>query len=348
MFKVGDSFDRFIRHNAERGEYGPGDVEDQVCERVVAAIDPQPHYFERTRPNGHVIEVRRVALPGGGFVTSYIDVTAARSREADLEEARARLEQQTQALIATATKLDAANSAKSRFLANMSHELRTPLNAVIGFSEVLRDAVLGPLSSKYREYARDIHASGTYLLRLINDVLDTSKIEVGQLELHEDDVELAEVARECERLLRDKARDGRVVLEMTLAPDLPLVRADRLRLKQIMLNLLSNAVKFTPPGGRVTLSVSPLSSGGIAMAVADTGIGMRPQEIPLALEPFQQLDNSLARRYEGTGLGLPLTKALVELHGGRLEIESAPGKGTTVHVSLPAARAIATRQARAV
>ncbi|MBV8534010.1 MAG: PAS-domain containing protein, partial [Alphaproteobacteria bacterium] len=336
--RIGDPLERFIRYNAERGEYGPGDVSEVVRRRMAMATAPQPRRFERRRPNGRVIENRRVALSSGGFVTTYIDVTDARRREADLEQARAHLEQKTVELATTAQRLDAANSAKSRFLANMSHELRTPLNAILGFSEAMQAALFGPLSTRYQDYARDIYASGTYLLRLINDILDTSKIDVGQLTLQEEDVELSELARECERLIEDRARDGRVELEISLQPGLPPIAADRLRLKQILLNLLSNAVKFTPAGGRVSLAVSQASDDGVLFVVADTGVGMNPADIPLALEPFRQLGNSLSRNHDGAGLGLALSKALVELHGGTLEIESEEGVGTVVRVLLPRRR----------
>jgi PAS domain S-box-containing protein len=340
MLKIGDSFERFIRFNAERGEYGPGDVETVVRKRIEMALDPRPTNFERRRPNGRVIENRRVVLPGGGFVTTYIDVTDARRRESDLEDARTRLERQTVELAATAEKLNAANAAKSLFLANMSHELRTPLNAILGFSEIMREALVGPLPAKYQNYARDIHASGTYLLRLINDVLDTSKIEVGQLQLQEEAIDLAGLLNECERLVADKAAEAGIQLSRALPADLPALLADRLRLKQIVLNLLSNAIKFTPPAGEVSVAVVRPAGGGLGLCISDTGIGMRPEDIPLALEPFRQLDNSFTRRYEGTGLGLPLAKALVELHGGQLVLESVPQHGTRVTAWLPPSRII--------
>jgi PAS domain S-box-containing protein len=340
MLKVGDTFERFIRYNTERGEYGPGDAETIVRKRIELALDPRPAYFERQRPNGHVIENRRVVLPGGGFVTTYIDVTDARRRESDLEDAREHLERQTVELAATAEKLNTANAAKSLFLANMSHELRTPLNAILGFSEIMREALVGPLPAKYQNYARDIHASGTYLLRLINDVLDTSKIEVGQLRLQEESIDVADLLNECERLVADKAAEAGVQLLRALPPDLPALFADRLRIKQIVLNLLSNAIKFTPPAGEVAVAVVRPAEGGLALRISDTGIGMRPEDIPLALEPFRQLDNSFTRRYEGTGLGLPLAKALIELHGGRLIVESALQKGTRVTAWLPPNRII--------
>ena len=340
MFKIGDPFERFLRYNAERGEYGPGDIDALVRQRIEMAIDPHPQQFARERPNGRVIENRRVALRGGGFVTSYIDVTDARRRETDLEQARARLQEKTVELAETAKQLAAANVAKSMFLANMSHELRTPLNAILGFSEIMREARGGPLNARYRDYARDVHDAGQYLLRLINDILDTSKVEVGQLRLDKDWVEIADVIEECRRLLFDKALAGGVDIAIDLPEALPLLFADRLRIKQALLNILSNAVKFTLPGGRVSVSVAATAAGedGMIVMISDTGIGMKPGDIPLALEAFRQIDGSFTRRYEGTGLGLPLAKTFIELHSGRLEIESEPNRGTTVRIWLPLGR----------
>ena len=345
MIRIGDSFEKFIRYHAERGEYGPGDIATLSRSRIERALDRQPQQFERRRPNGRVVEIRRVPLPGGGFVTSYIDVSQARQRELDLEDTRTRLEHQ--ALELTEARIeaerarvaaDAANRAKSLFLANMSHELRTPLNAILGFSEITREAMMGPLDARYRDYAREIHASGQYLLRLINDVLDTSKIEVDRMALHEESVDLADVVLECQRLLRERAEERNLSFGGELPPGLPTLRADRLRIKQILLNLLSNAIKFTPEGGRVAVSAALQDDGGLALMVEDTGIGIRAEDIPVALEPFRQIENPLTRHYEGTGLGLPLAKALAELHGGTLAIKSTLGEGTVVTVWLPPRR----------
>jgi signal transduction histidine kinase len=236
---------------------------------------------------------------------------------------------------------EASSRVKSQFLANMSHELRTPLNAIIGFSEMIRDAIMGPVAARYREYAHDIHNCGRLLLGVISDVLDLSKVEVGRLELHDEQVDLAKVVGDCHRLISERVKTGRLELAIDLPPDLPMLLGDELRLKQIVLNLLSNAVKFTPAGGRVTLSAAVTPSGSLALAVSDTGIGMKAEEIPIALEPFRQIDSAHTRRYEGTGLGLPLARTLAELHGGTLSIESVPNRGTTVTVTLPPKRLIA-------
>lgn len=243
---------------------------------------------------------------------------------------------------------ETANRAKSRFLAAISHELRTPLNAIIGFSEIISGEVLGPISQpKYKHYASDILSSGQHLLEIINDILDLSKSEAGTLDINPELLELESVIEACERTIMPQCATAKVAFSIEVAPDLPPVNGDAVRLRQVLLNLLSNAAKFTPEGGSVSLTArADPASGEVLLAVADTGIGMRPEDIPLALEPFGQIDSSLARKYEGTGLGLPLTKLLVEKHGGMLEIVSAPGQGTTVTVRLPAAEAVSASAER--
>jgi signal transduction histidine kinase len=230
-----------------------------------------------------------------------------------------------------------AYKAKSDFLARMSHELRTPLNAIIGFSEMIRDAHVGPLPARYREYGGDINGAGRHLQTIINDILDISKLEDGRLELRDEIVSLAETVEACRRMIAVMAESAGVALSVELPNALPLIRSDELRLRQILLNLMSNAVKFTPTGGRVRVWAA-LAADGIAITIADTGIGMKEEDIPIALEPFRQIDGALSRRFDGTGLGLPLAKKLIELHGGTLAIKSAPGRGTTVRVLLPLAR----------
>jgi signal transduction histidine kinase len=234
---------------------------------------------------------------------------------------------------------EAANRSKSSFLANMSHELRTPLNAIIGFSEVIVGQIYGAgAGERYRECASYINASGQHLLRLVNDILDLSKLAAGQLDLVESLVDLKTLMRDSVDLMLSQAQQKGVTISTTIADGPPPLMAGELRLKQVLLNLLSNAVKFSRPGGAVTLSAGLMASGDLAVAVADQGIGMRPQDIPIALEPFRQIDNALSRSYEGTGLGLPLAKMLIEKHGGTLTLESALGVGTTATVILPAWR----------
>jgi two-component system, cell cycle sensor histidine kinase PleC len=239
-------------------------------------------------------------------------------------------------------EVEASGRAKTSFLATMSHELRTPLNAIIGFSEMLYEQRHGPLGShQYRDYARDIYHSGKHLLDLVNDILDLTKIEAKRMELREEFVDAGELVPICCRMLRPKAEQGGVALETRILPGLNPLRADRAKLRQILFNLLSNAIKFTPSGGCVTVTAEPLAAGGIALTVTDTGIGLAPEDIPRALQPFRQIDNSLSRIHQGTGLGLPLAKALAELHGGTLAIESEPDRGTSVTVTFPPERVVA-------
>jgi signal transduction histidine kinase len=233
---------------------------------------------------------------------------------------------------------EAASRTKSAFLAKMSHELRTPLNAIIGFSEVMQMEMFGGLGNpKYRDYAQDIHASGRHLLDLINNILDHAKIEAGQMELDEADLGVPRVVDECVRVMRGRAAAGQVDLRANIDPALPPLYADELRLRQIILNMLSNAIKFTPPGGEVGVSAALDPDGRLHIVIADTGLGIAPADIPLALAPFGQV-NGNARTREGTGLGLPLSKELVEMHGGTFSIASAVGTGTTIDIAFPADR----------
>jgi signal transduction histidine kinase len=234
---------------------------------------------------------------------------------------------------------EAASRAKSDFLANMSHELRTPLNAIIGFSECIKSAIFGPVSERYRSYAGDIFNSGTHLLGLINEVLDLSKLEAGQLELHEERIELAATVEACMHLVGKQAQQSGIRLTASLDSDYNLIRADDRRLRQILINLLANAVKFTPDNGEIRVS-SVATRDGLAIAISDTGIGMAAEDIPKAMTVFGQVDSKISRKHEGSGLGLPLAKHLVELHGGTLSIESEVNVGTTVTITLPPERII--------
>ncbi len=267
-------------------------------------------------------------------------------RIAELEEAQRRLEDQEFNLILLTGDLkiardqaEAANRAKTEFLATMSHELRTPLNAIIGFSEIIQTETLGPVGSiKYRDYASDIHESGHHLLDLINDILDLSKVESGLDELHEEDIEIPDLTHSVWRLIQQRAELQGVRLILELPEDPPAMYADLRKLKQILVNLLSNAIKFTEAGGTVAMKVWFRGDSGYVFQVADTGIGIALEDIPKAFSQFGQVDSTLGRRHEGSGLGLPLTKALVELHGGSLDLQSQPGVGTTATARFPAER----------
>lgn len=231
-----------------------------------------------------------------------------------------------------------ASQAKSEFLANMSHELRTPLNAIIGFSEMLNAGYFGALNDKQKERVQDINLCGTHLLQLISDILEFSKGEAGKLELKEENVNVAEAALECVRILGEKARSKQVHIESDIAASLPHLYADKRKLRQIMLNLLTNAIKFTPARGVVGISARTDSNGQLVLVVSDTGIGIAEDDIPIALSVFGQVHR--AHSHEGTGLGLPLCKMFAELHGGKLALTSQVGEGTQVKITFPASRVI--------
>lgn len=455
-------FEDVIRYNAERGDYGSGDIEEMVRERVALALNFEPHRFVRVRPNNTAIEVRGNPLPGGGFVTTYADVTEHQRVQTALQDSEARyrliseltsdflysyridpdgrseaewfagslpegfampdsngsqvtswyelihpddhslLRQRRQRLEAGELSIDElrlvnrdgsvrwfrsvarperdpnsgrlirilgaaqditerkraelalraakesaeiANRTKSEFLANMSHELRTPLNAIIGFSEIMKHEVMGPLGGgRYRAYAEDIWDSGTHLLNIINDILDVSKAEAGMLDLVEEEIRLAEIAEAAHRLVQQRAESSGVKIEISLPHAMPSIWADPRRMKQILLNLLSNAVKFTPWGKQVSLRANIDSAGDLIIEVSDQGIGISEDDLERVLEPFTQADSSLSRRHEGTGLGLPLTRALVEMHGGQLTLTSVESQGTIAKVTLPSERLITTKR----
>ena len=223
----------------------------------------------------------------------------------------------------------------------MRHELRTPLNAILGFSEIIRDKFLGKDVDRYAAYAADIHRAGAHLLGIVNDILDVTSIEAGKFELREECVLVTPLIHGCVIALREQASSAGVHVESPVYDPRVSIRGDRAKLKQILVNLLSNAIKFTPAGGRIALGAEPEpDGGGLCLWVRDTGIGMTGDEICQALELFRQVDNSLSRRFEGAGLGLPLAMKLTELHGGRLDVESAPRRGTMVAVHIPASRVI--------
>jgi len=252
--------------------------------------------------------------------------------------AAADLRENQERLVVSMNAAEAASKAKTQFLANMSHELRTPLNAIIGFSQIMHRRIYGPLADKYADYARIIADSGLHLLAIINDILDITKAETDRLVLAEEEVEIAGIVSLSTRIIQEMAELSGIDYRVEMRDDLPAIYADAAKLRQILINLLSNAVKFTPSGGRVRLTVGRESEGGLAFRVEDTGIGIAPDKIPLVLTPFGQLDSHLTRKHGGVGLGLPLTKRLIELHGGTMEIASTLGAGTTVTARFPEAR----------
>ncbi|MEO3430812.1 ATP-binding protein [Pelagibius sp. CAU 1746] len=283
------------------------------------------------------IVVRRIARTLKELAASH---TALHRQAIELSAARDHALQQTRTEIELRRNAVAASRAKSEFLALVSHELRTPLNAILGFSETIATQAFGrEATDRYREYAEDIHESGSHLLSIINDILDLTKVEAGRYELHEEDVDLDALLGRCVALLRERAATKG--LQLAYLGDAIILHADARALKQIVINLLSNAIKFTGNGGRIELRTAA-DSAGIAISVADNGIGMSEEQLARALQAFGQVDSALTRAAEGTGLGLNVTKALTELHGGRLEIHTVLGEGTEVTVRLPARRLLPT------
>ncbi|MBY3754169.1 sensor histidine kinase [Azospirillum formosense] len=308
-----------------------------------AAMNPDPLLVDADLPLCEVARRIMQEKPGAlasGFVIledgRYLGVGSGVDLLARTDE---QIIQRTRQLDEALRAAERANRAKTAFFACMSHEIRTPLNAMMGFAELLEQEVLGPIANPlYRDYARDIAESGRYLMDLINDLLDLSKAEAGRLELAESAVDVLRVAVGSVRLLSDRAGRARVGIDTDLPPKLPALRADERKVRQMLLNLLSNAVKFTPPDGVVTLNGRMAADGTLCLSVHDTGIGMTADELEKALEPWGQIDSALGRNHIGTGLGLPLTKRLVELHGGRLDIDTAPDRGTTMTLVFPAER----------
>jgi PAS domain S-box-containing protein len=255
--------------------------------------------------------------------------------------------QDREALRAAKDRAEGANRAKSEFLANMSHELRTPLNAILGFSEVISDQHFGREAlDRYAGYARDIHASGSHLLAIIEDILDLSKIEAGHSSMDDSVTPLSDIAANVRTLMGSRFEQAEVEFRVEIAEPDTLIRADRRKLTQILVNLLSNAAKFTPKGGKVIMGAARKPDGSFVFAVRDTGIGISPENIEKALAPFGQIESAFSRKHHGTGLGLPLSKVLAEMHDGTLALQSAPGQGTTVIVTLPPERVVEAMRAK--
>jgi two-component system cell cycle sensor histidine kinase PleC len=309
---------------------------------------PGARTFEAQLEDGRWLHISERRTKDGGYVSVGTDITAIKTHEEKLIHSERRListvndlraSQQRSAELAEKyaeekTRAEEANQAKSKFLANMSHELRTPLNAIIGFSEIMESGMFGPLGAdRYHEYCNDIHTSGQYLLDVINDVLDMSKIEAGRIRLDFEELDLDTLLADAMRVVTARAQDKRLTVKSRIAPALRL-HADRRALKQVALNLLSNAVKFTPEGGRIL--VRGRQSGECAiLSIMDTGIGIAPEALAKLGRPFEQVESQLTKSHQGSGLGLAIAKSLVELHGGRMRIRSILGRGTMVVVRLP-------------
>ncbi len=309
---------------------------------------PGARNFEAQLEDGRWLHISERRTKDGGYVSVGIDITTIKRHEeklvdsekrlmatiADLRASQQRAEDMAGKYAAEKTRAEDANQAKSKFLANMSHELRTPLNAIIGFSEIMQSGMFGPLGAeKYQEYCTDIHSSGKYLLDVINDILDMSKIEAGRMRLDFEDLSLDALLAESMRVVSARAEEKNVALGARIAADLQL-RADRRALKQIALNLLSNAVKFTPAGGHITVRGRATDHCAV-LSIADTGIGISADALTRLGRPFEQVESHITKTHQGSGLGLAIAKSLAELHGGSMRIRSALGKGTIVTVRLP-------------
>jgi signal transduction histidine kinase len=315
-----------LAHQAARGDFGGDDPETEVAERLDLFYRDVPTTKERVMPLGRTLQIRRRAMPNGAVISIYADVTENKASERRLIEARSQAE--------------TASRAKGDFLANMSHELRTPLNAIIGFSEVISNELFGPIvNEKYLEYIKDIHSSSLHLLSIINDVLDMSKIEAGKVELAKEIVQIQSVISEVMRMVHERAHSRDIELKAQLSDENVEIWADERSMKQIFLNLLSNAIKFSKEGGQIHVRVLADNPDIAVLEIEDHGIGMSEEEQERALQPFGQAKPVITRNYGGTGLGLPITKGLVEAHGGTLTIESRAGQGTLVRIVLPRERA---------
>ncbi|MGC1303503.1 MAG: ATP-binding protein, partial [Caulobacteraceae bacterium] len=371
-FVLWDRRGRLLMHNQNFREFfslearmlKPGATRSEVLKlaelavrsHMPAAHPAKPGLREVEMSDGRWLQVSERRTAEGGLVMTAADITrikrqeeARRLNEEALENAVERLEESRRELSELAQKYQAekhraenANSAKSEFLANMSHELRTPLNAINGFSEIMATEMFGVLGDRrYKEYANDILSSGQHLLALINDILDMSKIEAGKMNLSFEALELEDLVGEAVRLMRNRAEAAKLRMEIDIPADLPTVDADYRAVKQVLLNLLSNAVKFTPQGGRIVVAAREAdgpTGRRVRITVTDSGIGIAPEDLARLAKPFEQVETQHSKTQQGTGLGLALTKSLVELHEGVFTMESAPGVGTTVIFTLPIRR----------
>jgi len=369
--EVGTRFEDILRAGIANGAFpdAEGREEQYFDERMARHRNPVDPVVQPYR-DGRWLRYSERQTSEGGIVGLRTDVTAEMRREQALRFSEAELAKRVQELEAMQQQLHeqrdelqqlmrqvmqardeaaAANAAKSIFLANMSHELRTPLNAIIGFSEIMNGELFGALGHpRYQSYVGDMLGAAKHLLKLINDILDLSKIEAGKWELREEPVDVRRMLDAVMRLFRGRDEMARLEIKVDAPASLPPIMADERALKQVLINALSNSIKFTPAGGRIRMRARRDQSGRLHLAIGDTGIGIRREDVQKALAPFGQVDNHMTRRHQGTGLGLSIAKALVERHGGRLKLRSRPGRGTVVTATLPAERFAAAAQAKLV
>lgn len=319
---LGSHIKQVFEFRAKRGDYGPGDPDELVRLRMEELETKETTHGQNTPPNGRTYEYFQNHTNEDEIIVVYHEITERIKAEIDSQQALIEAQQ--------------ANKAKTDFLANMSHELRTPLNAIIGFSEMMTKDNFAELSAdKVREYSKDIHMSGRHLLQIINDILDLSKIEAGMADIEPEEIHLDESIKECVTFIELRASDAGIAISNEVENTDTIIQADRRMFKQIMVNLLSNAVKFTPKGGNIHISHTVDNTGATTISITDTGIGIAESNIEAMMEPFRQADSSLSKEFEGTGLGLPLVKSLMELHNGKIEIKSTVGCGTTVLITFP-------------
>jgi PAS domain S-box-containing protein len=325
MLRSGESFQSVIDHGIARGDYGPGEAVE-IARRYLQMVRRGVAFqIERERSDGTVIEIRGNPMSTGGAVVTYTEITELKRVERELRVAK--------------EEAESANQAKSEFLAHVSHELKTPLNAIMGFAELMKSQVLGPLGNeRYREYCSDIFASGGHLLSLVNDILELAKLEAGHAELAESEVNLGATIEAVLEQLRASAERGKLEIAVRVPPDLPIMRGDAAKLRQVFVNLVSNSIKFTGEGGRVSIGCSLAPDRGIRVEIADTGAGIPADVLVRIQHPFGHPNAERTRRKSGSGLGLPLAIELVKLHGGRCDITSRVGEGTQVVLWFPPER----------